>query len=227
MRCPNCGNEIGPAERFCSRCGAPRPRLPPHFADVETRFEALNARLQAGQIDKASFEAQRGALAVRGPNGSYWSRKGVDAGTGTTALPGSNESHRPRRVGHLSPTPPHGNPSRGAGVVRGCGWAWAARRSSSYSPPRWSSCCDTHPPGSPRTCRSPQPLPQLLWPPRQRAHRESHPSMSPRSIRMHPPSSQVRPARAEEPWSRAGASASRSPRPTTPSYRAGRARPRT
>jgi hypothetical protein len=76
MRCPNCGNEIGPAQRFCSRCGAPRPQLPSHLAEAETRFEALRTRLQAGQIDRASFEAQRGALSVRGPDGSYWSPGG-------------------------------------------------------------------------------------------------------------------------------------------------------
>jgi len=76
MRCQNCGSEIGPTSRFCGKCGAPRPQLPPHFAQAEMHLDALNARLQAGQIDKASFEAQRQALTVRGPDGSYWSPGG-------------------------------------------------------------------------------------------------------------------------------------------------------
>ena len=76
MRCQQCGNEIGSADRFCGRCGAPAPRLPPQFAEAESRLEALHARFQAGQIDRATFEAQRQALTVRGPDGAYWSPGG-------------------------------------------------------------------------------------------------------------------------------------------------------
>jgi hypothetical protein len=76
MRCQNCGREIGPTVRFCGQCGAPRPQLPPRFAEAERQLETLYARLQAGQIDGAAFEAQRGALTVRGPNDSYWSPGG-------------------------------------------------------------------------------------------------------------------------------------------------------
>jgi hypothetical protein len=76
MRCQNCGSEIGATDQCCGHCGAPRPELPAHFAQAETRLEALHARLQAGQIDRATFEAQRQALTVRGPDGSHWSPGG-------------------------------------------------------------------------------------------------------------------------------------------------------
>lgn len=76
MRCPTCGNEIGSGDPFCRRCGAARSQLPPHFAEAEARLDELYARLQAGQIDRASFEAQRQTLTVRGPDGSYWSPGG-------------------------------------------------------------------------------------------------------------------------------------------------------
>jgi hypothetical protein len=76
MKCPNCGNEIRPQARFCGRCGAPRPQLPSAFAQAEARLEALRREYEAGLLDRAGFEARRQGLAVRGPDGAYWSPGG-------------------------------------------------------------------------------------------------------------------------------------------------------
>ncbi|MBN1641204.1 MAG: zinc-ribbon domain-containing protein [Anaerolineae bacterium] len=78
MKCTQCGAEIRPADRFCGRCGAPRPQLPPAFAQAQARMEQLQALYAAGQVDAAAFEVRRRDLTVQGPEGGYWSPGGGD-----------------------------------------------------------------------------------------------------------------------------------------------------
>ena len=79
MKCINCGSELGPGDRFCGECGAPRPQLPPRFAEAEQRFAALRARYQAGELDDAAYEAELQKLVIEDGAGGYW-MLGADSG---------------------------------------------------------------------------------------------------------------------------------------------------
>jgi hypothetical protein len=79
MKCTNCGAELASEDRFCGECGAPRPQLPPRFAEAEQRFTALRARYQVGELDDAAYEAELQKLVVVDSSGGYW-MLGADSG---------------------------------------------------------------------------------------------------------------------------------------------------
>jgi parallel beta-helix repeat protein len=72
MNCTNCGAELAPGDSFCGRCGTPRPRVPPRFAEVERRFAALRARYQAGELSNADYNAELQRLVVEDDTGGHW-----------------------------------------------------------------------------------------------------------------------------------------------------------
>jgi hypothetical protein len=80
MNCLNCGAKLRPGAKFCLTCGAPRPQVPPQFAEAKRRLAVLRTRYQAGELDSAAFDAELQKLVVRDESGGYW-----------TLTPGSGE----------------------------------------------------------------------------------------------------------------------------------------
>ena len=72
MRCAGCGTVWGPDEKFCGKCGAPRPQLEARFIEAQRRFTELSARYEAGQVDEASYGAELQGLYLDDGAGSYW-----------------------------------------------------------------------------------------------------------------------------------------------------------
>ncbi len=72
MRCADCGAVLGPDEKFCGKCGAPRPQLEVRFIEAQRRFTELSARHEAGQLDEATYEAQLQELYLEDGAGGYW-----------------------------------------------------------------------------------------------------------------------------------------------------------
>jgi len=79
MKCTKCGAELAPEDRFCGECGAPRPQLPPRFAEAEQRFAELRAGYQAGELDDAAYDAALQKLVIEDSSGGYW-MLGADSG---------------------------------------------------------------------------------------------------------------------------------------------------
>ncbi|MCI0520922.1 MAG: hypothetical protein L0Z70_11800 [Chloroflexi bacterium] len=72
MRCNRCGGELALDEQFCGECGAARPRLTAEFENVRTRFLALQARFQAGELSEAQYQSALEKLVLQDAGGSYW-----------------------------------------------------------------------------------------------------------------------------------------------------------
>ena len=72
MRCADCGTVLGPDEKFCGKCGAPRPQIEARFVEAQQRFTELSARREAGQLDEATYEAELQELYLEDGAGSYW-----------------------------------------------------------------------------------------------------------------------------------------------------------
>ena len=72
MRCADCGTVLGPDEKFCGKCGAPRPQLEARFVEAQRRFTELSTRHEAGQLDEATYEAELQELYLEDGAGSYW-----------------------------------------------------------------------------------------------------------------------------------------------------------
>jgi hypothetical protein len=87
MRCTKCGAELAPGDKFCGECGAPRLQrspeqsrgVPSRFAEAERRFATLHAGYQAGELDRAAYEAELQKLIVTDSSGGYW-MLGADGG---------------------------------------------------------------------------------------------------------------------------------------------------
>lgn len=79
MRCIRCGSELASEDRFCGECGAPRPQLPPRFAETEDRFAGLQARYRAGELDDDTYDEQLQGLVVEDETGGHW-MLGSDSG---------------------------------------------------------------------------------------------------------------------------------------------------
>ena len=59
MRCADCGTVLGPSEKFCGKCGAPRPQLEARFVEAQRRFTELSARHEAGQVERGDVVRTR------------------------------------------------------------------------------------------------------------------------------------------------------------------------
>jgi hypothetical protein len=79
MKCTKCGTELMPEDKFCSGCGAPRPQVPPRFAEIERRFNSLRARYQAGELGDAAYDAELQRLVIEDDAGGHW-MLGTDSG---------------------------------------------------------------------------------------------------------------------------------------------------
>ena len=72
MKCTACGAALTPEDRFCGKCGVPRPQIEPRFAEAERRFAALRARYEMGELDDATFDANLQRLMIGDNAGGYW-----------------------------------------------------------------------------------------------------------------------------------------------------------
>jgi len=72
MRCPNCGSDLPLSEKVCRFCDTPRPQLPPHFSELETKFISLQKRFQAKEIDLSTYQAEIQKLVVQDQTGASW-----------------------------------------------------------------------------------------------------------------------------------------------------------
>jgi WD40 repeat protein len=57
MTCSQCGHELRPDTRFCTRCGTPRAALPDQFVQVEAKFKELRARFDSGGLTEDQLDA--------------------------------------------------------------------------------------------------------------------------------------------------------------------------
>ncbi len=72
FKCPQCGRQVRPGERFCGECGAPLSGLPPRFAEAEQQLAVVQARYQAGELDQAAYVAELQKLMIRDDEGGWW-----------------------------------------------------------------------------------------------------------------------------------------------------------
>jgi len=72
MKCSNCGAMLEPDHMFCGECGAPKPQLPPDFAQAEERFNQLHAAYRAGKLDDQAYESELRKLVLQDASGGYW-----------------------------------------------------------------------------------------------------------------------------------------------------------
>jgi hypothetical protein len=72
MRCPNCGADIPLRKGACPACGTPRPQLPPHFTEIESKFISLQNRYQSGELDLSTYQAEVQKLVVQDHTGDSW-----------------------------------------------------------------------------------------------------------------------------------------------------------
>ena len=89
MRCTACGTVLGPDEKFCGKCGAPRPQLEARFVEAQRRFTELSTRHEAGQLDEATYAVELQELYLEDGAGGYWmSWLTATSGIGTTVISG-------------------------------------------------------------------------------------------------------------------------------------------
>jgi len=55
MHCTRCRTELAAQDRFCTRCGAPRPTEAERFAWAAHEMSLLVARYRAGGLDDTAF----------------------------------------------------------------------------------------------------------------------------------------------------------------------------
>jgi hypothetical protein len=74
MNCSNCGFELAGTDRFCRRCGTPRPvpAVDPQFKKAEDEYFRLKGQLTTGRLDSEQFKIAIQGLMVKDAQGRYW-----------------------------------------------------------------------------------------------------------------------------------------------------------
>lgn len=72
MNCSNCGFELAGTDRFCRKCGTPRPAVDPQFKKAEDEYFRLKGQLTTGRISSEEFKVAVQGLMIKDAQGRYW-----------------------------------------------------------------------------------------------------------------------------------------------------------
>ncbi|HEX9987418.1 MAG TPA: zinc ribbon domain-containing protein [Chloroflexia bacterium] len=119
MNCSNCGFELAETDRFCRKCGTPRPTAPvdPRFKSAEDEYFRLKGQLTTGRLNSEDFKVAIQGLMVKDAQGRYWmlNEESGDwlVNDGSTWVPGDPHSSAPPTqpiAPAPAPTPTHFSP---------------------------------------------------------------------------------------------------------------------